>query len=44
MKLACIPAFNEGRTIGDLIRKTLQYVDKVAVCDDGSSDNTYQEA
>ncbi len=42
--LACIPAFNEGKVIGNLVKKTLSYVDKVIVCDDGSSDNTFNEA
>lgn len=40
MKLVCIPAFNEEKTIGDIVKKSLQYSDKVIVCDDGSQDNT----
>ncbi|MGI0010191.1 MAG: glycosyltransferase family 2 protein, partial [Nitrosopumilaceae archaeon] len=40
MKLVCIPAFDEEKTIGDIVKKSLQYVDKVIVCDDGSKDNT----
>lgn len=40
MKLVCIPAFNEERTIGDVIKKCNMYVDKVIVCDDGSTDDT----
>jgi len=40
----CIPAFNEEKTIGNVVRKSLKYVDKVIVCDDGSSDNTGTEA
>lgn len=40
MKLVCIPAFDEEKTIGDVVKKSLQYADKVIVCDDGSKDNT----
>ena len=40
MNLACIPAYNEESTIQDVIKKALPYVDKVIVCDDGSTDNT----
>jgi len=40
LKLACIPAFDEEKTIGDVVKKCLLYADKVIVCDDGSSDNT----
>lgn len=42
--LACIPAYNEENVIGNVIRKTLQYVDAVVVFDDGSTDNTKHEA
>lgn len=42
--LVCIPAFNEEKIIRNLVKKTLGLVDKVVVCDDGSSDNTSQEA
>ena len=34
--VACIPAFNEERTIGGVVVKTLKHVDRVVVCDDGS--------
>ncbi len=44
LKIACIPAFNEERVIGDVVKRALNYVDKVVVYDDGSSDNTYNEA
>ena len=40
MKLACIPAYNEELYISDVIKKSLPHVDKVVVCDDGSTDNT----
>ncbi len=43
MIIACIPAFNEGRVIGKLIKNMLQYVDNVIVCDDGSTDDTSVE-
>ena len=35
--VACIPAFNEERTIGKVIVRALPYVDQVLVCDDASS-------
>jgi glycosyltransferase involved in cell wall biosynthesis len=40
IKVACIPAFNEERTIGKVVVGTLPYVDSVIVCDDGSTDMT----
>ncbi|MGH1566609.1 MAG: glycosyltransferase family 2 protein [Nitrosopumilus sp.] len=40
MKLVCIPAYNEESYIQDVIEKSLSYVDKVIVCDDGSTDDT----
>lgn len=40
IKLVCIPAFDEEKTIGDVVKKSLKYADKVIVCDDGSKDNT----
>jgi len=43
-KLVCIPAYNEGRVISDLIKRIMSFVDIVVVCDDGSSDNTSIEA
>lgn len=39
--LVCIPAFNESKTIGDVIQKAKSYVDEVVVYDDGSTDDTY---
>ena len=40
MNLVCIPAYNEEVKIKDVVKKSLPYVDKVIVCDDGSTDNT----
>jgi glycosyltransferase involved in cell wall biosynthesis len=40
IKVACIPAFNEERTIGKVIVRAQPYVDTVLVCDDGSGDMT----
>lgn len=42
--LACIPAYNEEKTIAKVILKTKKYVDKVIVCDDGSADMTAEIA
>jgi glycosyltransferase involved in cell wall biosynthesis len=42
--IACIPAFNEGNGIRKVVAEISQFVDKVVVCDDGSNDNTKQEA
>lgn len=38
--IACIPAYNEERTISKVVLQTRKYVDNVLVCDDGSSDMT----
>ena len=38
--VACIPAFNEERTIGGVVVRALRFVDRVVVCDDGSRDLT----
>lgn len=40
MKLVCIPAYNEEKAIGDIVKSSLSYADKVIVCDDGSTDGT----
>jgi len=37
---AIIPAFNEEKTVGEIVSKTLRYVDEVIVIDDGSTDDT----
>ncbi|MCR8454639.1 MAG: glycosyltransferase family 2 protein [Crenarchaeota archaeon] len=38
--VACIPAYNEEKTIAGVVLRTMKYVDRVIVCDDGSSDLT----
>ena len=40
LSIACIPAFNVEHQIAEVIKKSQKYVDKVLVCDDGSTDNT----
>lgn len=42
--VAIIPAYNEEVALGSVILRTLQYVDKVIVVDDGSSDKTNEIA
>ena len=37
---AVIPAYNEEKTIGEIVTKTIQHVDEVIVVDDGSTDDT----
>lgn len=44
LTMACIPAYNEERVITDLVKRSLQYVDQVVVCDDGSTDKTTDQA
>ena len=44
MKIICIPAYNEEKAIGDIVKKSLAHADKVIVCDDGSTDNTAKVA
>lgn len=38
--VACIPAYNEERSIAGVIVQTKKFVDEVFVCDDGSTDKT----
>ena len=38
--VACIPAYDEERTIGGVVVRTMRFVDRVVVCDDGSGDLT----
>ena len=42
--IACIPAFNEEKNIFNLVNDVSKYVNSVIVCDDGSTDNTVNEA
>ena len=42
--VAIIPAYNEEVALGSVVLRTLQYVDRVIVVDDGSSDKTSQIA
>ncbi len=38
--IACIPAYNEEKTIAKIVLLCKKYVDEVLVCDDGSTDMT----
>jgi len=38
--VACIPAYDEEKTIGGVVVRTKGYVNRVLVCDDGSRDLT----
>lgn len=42
--VVCIPAFNEEKNIAKVILGVEKYADKIIVCDDGSSDMTYEIA
>jgi UDP-N-acetylglucosamine 3-dehydrogenase len=42
--IAAIPCFNTEKTIGDMISKSLLYVSKVIIIDDGSTDKTVEIA
>jgi len=44
LKLACIPAYNEEKSIVNVINLAKKHVDKVVVCDDGSTDKTAELA
>ena len=44
MKIVCIPAYNEGSVIKNIVKQCFKYADKVIVCDDGSSDDTAKNA
>jgi len=41
---AVIPAYNEGKNISPIVRKTKRYITNVVVIDDGSRDNTGESA
>lgn len=42
--LVCVPAFNEAKTISDIVHRSKKYADEVIVYDDGSTDDTQQVA
>jgi glycosyltransferase involved in cell wall biosynthesis len=42
--LVCVPAFNEAKNISDIVNKSKKYADEVIVYDDGSTDDTQQNA
>jgi glycosyltransferase involved in cell wall biosynthesis len=42
--LVCVPAFNEAKTISDIVNRCKKYADEVLVYDDGSTDDTQQIA
>ena len=42
--VACIPAYNEERSIAKVVLQAKRYVDKVVVCSDGSTDVTAEIA
>ncbi|KKU39676.1 MAG: Glycosyl transferase, family 2 [Parcubacteria group bacterium GW2011_GWA2_46_39] len=44
MTVVIIPAFNEAKTIADVVKSILPLVDKIIVVDDGSSDATGSRA
>lgn len=39
-----MPAYNEGKVISEVLIKTKNYVSNIIVIDDGSSDDTFQQA
>jgi glycosyltransferase involved in cell wall biosynthesis len=44
LTIACIPAYNVEKSIIDVVKRSLNFVDKVIVCDDGSLDLTSKNA
>ena len=42
--IAVIPAYNEEKTVGDIVKRTKKYVDEVIVVNDCSKDNTEKVA
>jgi glycosyltransferase involved in cell wall biosynthesis len=44
LKVACIPAYNVETMIYDVVTRSKQFVDMVIVCDDGSTDDTLNQA
>ena len=41
---AVIPAYNEEKNIGSIIKETKRHINKIIVVDDGSKDNTSKAA
>jgi glycosyltransferase involved in cell wall biosynthesis len=44
MIVALLPAYNEENRISEVIYQAYQHVEKVVVCDDGSTDHTYSRS
>ncbi|MBS3117012.1 glycosyltransferase family 2 protein [Candidatus Woesearchaeota archaeon] len=44
MDYIVIPAYNEGKKLGEVIRKAQECGENIVVVDDGSSDDTFQQA
>lgn len=42
--IVCIPAFNESKTINDIVKRSKQFADSIIVYDDGSDDGTHEAA
>lgn len=42
--IAVIPAYNEGESVGEVVKSTRRHVDEVLVVDDGSTDDTAEIA
>ena len=42
--VAYVPAFNEEKSIADVVVQSMRYMDRVVVCDDGSTDLTGEMA
>lgn len=42
--IICIPAFNEEKSIGNIVSRSKMYGSQILVCDDGSKDQTSSEA
>jgi glycosyltransferase involved in cell wall biosynthesis len=42
--VVCIPAYNEAKTIGNIVRSAKEFASEVIVCDDGSADSTFNRA
>jgi glycosyltransferase involved in cell wall biosynthesis len=42
--VACIPAYNAGASIRSVVTRTMKFVDHVMVIDDGSTDDTREQA